>query len=149
MESNNESELKDSIVEEAVEKMRSRSQVGINKYGVTLDRKDMSTVQWIDMAIEEQMDNIMYLTRLKKDIEKMEALFHKKIESNTLDNITPFCHDLSTPLNYGVITTATGTLKASSPTHTLVFKANNSNIEISAEPTKELNAGKKRYGFHR
>jgi hypothetical protein len=63
---------KDSIVESVIGKIRSRSEIGINKYGVTLDRTDFTTTQWIDAAIEEQMDNILYLTRLKKDILLLE-----------------------------------------------------------------------------
>jgi hypothetical protein len=58
----------DSIVESVIDKIKSRSEVGIKKYGVTLDRTDFTTIQWIDAAIEEQMDNILYLTRLKKDL---------------------------------------------------------------------------------
>lgn len=60
----------DSIVEEVINKIKSRSDIGIKKYGKTLDREDMSTIEWIDAAIEEQMDNILYLTRLKKDLSK-------------------------------------------------------------------------------
>jgi len=58
----------DSIVQSVIDKIKSRSEVGIKKYGVTLDRTDFTTIQWIDSAIEEQMDNILYLTRLKKDL---------------------------------------------------------------------------------
>ena len=58
----------DSIVESVINKIKSRSEIGIKKYGVTLDRTDFTTIQWIDAAIEEQMDNILYLTRLKKDL---------------------------------------------------------------------------------
>jgi histidinol dehydrogenase len=60
----------DSIVEEVINKIKSRSDIGIKKYNNTLDREDMSTIEWIDAAIEEQMDNILYLTRLKKDLSK-------------------------------------------------------------------------------
>jgi len=60
--------MADSIVEEVVNKIKSRSDIGIKKYGKTLDREDMTTIEWIDAAIEEQMDNILYLTRLKKDL---------------------------------------------------------------------------------
>lgn len=60
----------DSIVESVIEKIKSRSEIGIKKYGNTLDREDMTTIEWIDAAIEEQMDNILYLTRLKKDLLK-------------------------------------------------------------------------------
>jgi histidinol dehydrogenase len=62
--------MADSIVEEVVNKIKSRSDIGIKKYGKTLDREDMTTIEWIDAAIEEQMDNILYLTRLKKDLSK-------------------------------------------------------------------------------
>lgn len=60
--------MKDSIVEEVINKIKSRSDIGIKKYGTTLDRDDFTTIQWIDAAIEEQMDNILYLTRLKKEL---------------------------------------------------------------------------------
>lgn len=59
----------DSIVNEVVSKFKSRSNVGIKKYGITLDREDLTTIQWIEHAIEEQMDSILYLTRIKKDLE--------------------------------------------------------------------------------
>ncbi len=58
----------DSIVESVIDKIRTRSETGIAKYGTTLDRTDYSPIDWIDAAIEEQMDNILYLTRLKKDL---------------------------------------------------------------------------------
>jgi histidinol dehydrogenase len=60
--------MKDSIVESVIEKIKSRSDLGIKKYNKTLDRTDMSTIEWLDAAIEEQMDNILYLTRLKKNL---------------------------------------------------------------------------------
>jgi hypothetical protein len=71
MESNKEQAV-DSIVEAVINKIRTRSEIGIAKYGITLDRTDYSTIDWIDAAIEEQMDNILYLTRLKQDIKALE-----------------------------------------------------------------------------
>jgi hypothetical protein len=59
---------RDRIVEGVIEKFRSRSEVGIKKYGTTLDRDDLSLEQWLDHAIEEQMDSILYLTKIKEDI---------------------------------------------------------------------------------
>jgi hypothetical protein len=35
-----------------------------------MDRDDLSVTEWIDHAIEEQMDNILYLTKLKKELSK-------------------------------------------------------------------------------
>ena len=55
----------DSIVDSVVDKFISRSNVGKAKYGTTLDREDWSLEQWIDAAIEEHMDAILYLQKIK------------------------------------------------------------------------------------
>jgi hypothetical protein len=39
--------------------------VGKAKYGVTLDREDWSLDQWIEAAIEEHMDAILYLQKIR------------------------------------------------------------------------------------
>lgn len=59
---------KDSVVESVVSKFRERSCVGIEKYDTTLDRKDLSTLEWITHLQEELMDAILYVERLKKEI---------------------------------------------------------------------------------
>jgi hypothetical protein len=64
--------MTDTIVEEVVKKFQSRSKLGIEKYGTTLDRDDLSIEEWLDNAIEESMDLILYLYRVKKDIIKWE-----------------------------------------------------------------------------
>jgi hypothetical protein len=61
---------RDRIVEGVIEKFRSRSEVGIKKYGTTLDRDDLSLEQWLDHAIEEQMDSILYLTKIKEELKE-------------------------------------------------------------------------------
>jgi hypothetical protein len=58
----------DSIVDSVVNKFLERSAVGQAKYGVTLDRTDLSTADWIQHMQEELMDAILYLERLKKNI---------------------------------------------------------------------------------
>jgi hypothetical protein len=55
----------DSIVNSIVQKFLSRSDVGIKKYGTTLDRNDLTTIDWITHAQEELMDGILYLEKLK------------------------------------------------------------------------------------
>ena len=61
-------EQSDPIVAAVIRKMYQRSQVGIKKYGTTLERNDLSTEQWIDHAIEEAMDLVLYLTKLKTQL---------------------------------------------------------------------------------
>jgi hypothetical protein len=58
----------DSIVYRVVKKFNERSKVGIEKYGTTLDRTDLSTLDWIQHAQEEFMDGILYLEKLKQTI---------------------------------------------------------------------------------
>ena len=60
----------DSIVLSVVNQFLQRSAVGIQKYGTTLDRNDLSVLQWIQHAQEEHMDAILYLEKLKKIFSK-------------------------------------------------------------------------------
>jgi hypothetical protein len=60
--------MKDTIVESVINQFRERSEVGINKYGVTLDRTDLSTLDWINHAQQEAMDFVLYLEKLKQTI---------------------------------------------------------------------------------
>ena len=58
----------DSIVQAVIRKFQERSDVGVKKYGVTLDRTDLKVLDWIQHAQEELMDGILYLEKLKKEL---------------------------------------------------------------------------------
>lgn len=60
--------MKDSIVESVIEQFRSRSEVGKKKYGVTLDRDDLSTLEWLQHLQEELFDATLYIEKLKKNV---------------------------------------------------------------------------------
>ena len=60
--------VNDSIVASVIEKFKSRSTIGIAKYGTTLDRTDLGILDWIQHAQEELMDGILYLEKLKKTL---------------------------------------------------------------------------------
>jgi len=62
----NKEQMKDTIVESVIEQFKQRSEVGINKYGVTLDRTDLTRLEWLQHAQEEAMDLILYLEKLKQ-----------------------------------------------------------------------------------
>lgn len=64
------SDIKDKYVERVVEKFESRSRIGIEKYGTTLERKDLSLKDWLVHLQEELMDATLYIERLKDDVEK-------------------------------------------------------------------------------
>ena len=60
----------DSIVNNVITAFIGRSNVGLQKYGTTLDRDDLSVLDWIQHAQEEHMDAILYLEKLKTEIKK-------------------------------------------------------------------------------
>lgn len=53
--------MTDPIVESVRAKLLSRSQVGLSKCGVGLDRTDLSRLDWLRLAQEEAMDLANYL----------------------------------------------------------------------------------------
>lgn len=57
----------DRIVLNVIKKFEQRADLGFKKYGVTLERTDLSTLDWINHAQEELMDGILYLERLKQE----------------------------------------------------------------------------------
>jgi len=63
----NMEKLTDSIVESVIAKFQQRSEVGINKYGKTLDRTDLNYKDWLNHIQEELMDAILYCERLRKE----------------------------------------------------------------------------------
>jgi hypothetical protein len=60
----------DTIVNTVIQSFISRSNLGFKKYNNTLDREDLSTVDWVNHTQEELMDAILYLERLKKNLQK-------------------------------------------------------------------------------
>ena len=59
--------IEDKIVLRVLARFNERSQVGINKYKTTLERTDLSTLEWLTHAQEEAMDFVLYLERLKDE----------------------------------------------------------------------------------
>jgi hypothetical protein len=58
--------MEDKIVKKVIDKFKQRSEAGIKKYGVTLERNDLSFQDWIKHAQEEAMDFILYLEKIKQ-----------------------------------------------------------------------------------
>lgn len=58
----------DTVVEEVVAEFRDRSTTGIAKYGVTLDRRDIDLVDWLQHLKEELMDAVNYVHRSQRDL---------------------------------------------------------------------------------
>ena len=55
--------------EKVIQKIIERSQSGLKKYGVTMERKDLSFMEWLTHLQEELMDAAIYVERLMKECE--------------------------------------------------------------------------------
>ena len=70
--------FRDPVVERVVDKFVSRSDVGFEKYGVTLDQDRSNIFAWINHLQEELMDAELYLQKLKEEstVELQEAILN-------------------------------------------------------------------------
>ena len=55
----------DSNVEKVVKQLRARAELGLQKYGVTTERTDLSFLEWLQHLQEELMDASIYIEKLK------------------------------------------------------------------------------------
>jgi succinate dehydrogenase flavin-adding protein (antitoxin of CptAB toxin-antitoxin module) len=60
--------MNDTILESVLTKFRQRSEVGQRKYNTTLDRKDLTLIEWLNHAQEEAMDLCLYLEKIKQTL---------------------------------------------------------------------------------
>ena len=65
-------QIQDPIVLKVLAKYYERSQLGIQKYGRTLDRDDLSLTDWLNHLQEELMDATLYIEKLKADVKFIE-----------------------------------------------------------------------------
>lgn len=53
--------------EAVIEKIKSRRDIGRVKYGTTMDRTDLTRLDWLNHAQQEAMDLAIYLERLIRE----------------------------------------------------------------------------------
>ena len=59
--------MTDKYVDRVLTRYKERSEVGIKKYSTTLERNDLSVLQWLTHLQEELMDATLYIERLKDE----------------------------------------------------------------------------------
>jgi hypothetical protein len=64
------SEHFDSVVNDVINKYKDRANTGFQKYNTTLDREDLTELEWLNHLQEELMDASLYVQKLKQIIEK-------------------------------------------------------------------------------
>ena len=65
-------EKMDKNVENVVKQLRDREEEGLRKYGVNTERKDLSSLQWLQHLQEELMDASVYIEKLKNEMKEMQ-----------------------------------------------------------------------------
>ena len=65
-----DAQIKDSVVQSVINKFKQRSEVGIKKYNTTLDREDLTKLEWLNHLQDELMDATLYIQKLKGYYEK-------------------------------------------------------------------------------
>ena len=56
------------IEEQVIQRIRSRAEAGLAKYGTTMERKDLNAEQWATHLQEELLDAAVYLERLIEEL---------------------------------------------------------------------------------
>jgi len=51
-------------LQQVIADMRVREERGLSKYGTTMDRKDLTTKEWLQHAYEEALDLAVYLKKI-------------------------------------------------------------------------------------
>lgn len=69
----------DSNVEKIRAELLSRSEVGIEKYGVTTDRDDLSLLDWLQHALEETLDHAVYLQAAISKLKANDGQIHGQL----------------------------------------------------------------------
>lgn len=80
--------MNDKIVKSVVDKFEQRSDIGQKKYGVTLERDDLTLVEWLTHLQEELMDATLYVEKLKSELENKAGHIFTKESWDTADKIT-------------------------------------------------------------
>jgi len=80
--------MRDKIIERVINKIKSRSDVGYKKYGVTLHEDDQSLEVWLTHIQEELMDAVNY-------IEKAKSVLCDEIEECMLKRAKDFNDNIS------------------------------------------------------
>ena len=64
----------DRNVEKVITQLRDREEQGLLKYGVNTERKDLSTLEWLQHLQEELMDASVYIEKLKNEMKETRVV---------------------------------------------------------------------------
>jgi len=74
-------ENRDPIVNSVVGSYNKRADFGFAKYGTTLERDDLTFMQWLQHLQEELMDATLYIEKLKSELTQNDVIFKEGWDS--------------------------------------------------------------------
>lgn len=68
--------MRDKIIQQVIDKFQQRSDIGFEKYGVTLEDDEQSFDRWLQHLQEELMDAVNYIEKIRTVLnEKDKKIF--------------------------------------------------------------------------
>tara|TARA_Y100000401_G_scaffold61789_1_gene49033 strand:+ start:167 stop:436 length:270 start_codon:yes stop_codon:yes gene_type:complete len=89
--------MRDKIIEQVINKIKSRSDVGYKKYGVTLQDDEQSLEVWLTHIQEELMDAVNYIEKAKLVLcDEIEECMLKRAKdfNDNISNLDVYEEDL-------------------------------------------------------
>jgi len=89
--------MRDKIIERVINKIKSRSDVGYKKYGVTLQDDEQSLEVWLTHIQEELMDAVNYIEKAKLVLcDEIEECMLKRAKdfNDNISNLDVYEEDL-------------------------------------------------------
>ena len=92
------------VEDEVCEMIQQRAKVGLNKYGVTMEREDLTHDEWLEHLQHELMDAIVYIQRLRTReesiIQKLQRLINEPEPVSDFDKTEQYYRSFDTLANY-------------------------------------------------
>ena len=83
--------MRDKIIQQVVQKIQSRSDVGFKKYGVTLYDDNQPLDEWLNHIQEELMDAVNYIEKARMSLrEEIEECYIKDLEVKGPETISAY-----------------------------------------------------------
>lgn len=76
------------LLKDLISEFEMREQRGFQKYGTTMDRKDLSFEEWLQHFKEEMMDGLLYLQKLQNLINDTQRLPNYQKEDSRINERT-------------------------------------------------------------
>ena len=83
--------MRDKVIQQVIDKIQKRSDVGFKKYGVTLNDDNQPLDAWLNHLQEELMDAVNYIEKARMSLrEEVEEQYLKDLEVTDPEQISAY-----------------------------------------------------------